>query len=783
MATQPDLNPTIPNLVTSESVSESVTPVPVTSGKGRRGLGLQATLISAILITASATAAIVHVSWLMVSRRNRESIVTQVHKATTRNTLQAVEDIFSRVESAGRLVQLQLTEELVNSDNPQALAQFYLRLIQSHPNFAWLELGRQDGDYLAVQRESDTRLNLIQRDWNPETQQTQKITDHYVLEGNTRRWLRRDMKTETFYAPQRPWYQVALAEPGKLAWTDPYIFRTTRTAGINASLALMQQDQAIGVVSIAFELKQISRYLQELAAQNKLTVAVINSKGELIATSIVKDEPYTVNGLDTLKLKRLEEATEPSLQLINQILTKQNLTIAPVDRSQQVTDRDPTTGERYYLAIAPLGLLDWQVVTLIPESNYLGEMNAAITNATLQLSVVTFLLAVVMSLLSSHWISKPILRLSTASEAIAAGDLDQTVALPKIKELRTLANSFNLMAQQLKDSFVQLAKANTELEDRVTARTAELSDALIDLQQMQAQLIQNEKMSSLGQLVAGVAHEINNPVNFIHGNLLHAQEYAEDLLRMIDLYQTANPNLDRQTQTELDTIDIDFIKSDFPKLLSSMNVGTERIHNIVKSLRHFSRVDEAEFKEADIHEGLDSTLMILHNRLKARPDHSGINVIKDYADLPKTECYAGQLNQVFMNILTNAIDALEAYARNSTEEEQKADPPTIWIKTQQINADWVSIHIINNGPPIPAEIQSKLFDPFFTTKPIGQGTGLGLSISYQIIVDKHKGTLKCESQPGKGTAFIIEIPIYQGNAPATSASLSTPSTPPATEHS
>ncbi len=776
MAIQP-----APDKITPDPVTPNpVTPDPVTSGKGHRGLGLQATLVLAILITASATAAIVHISWLMMSRRNLESIVTQVHEATTRNTLQAVENIFSRVESAGRLVQLQLTEELVNSDNPQALAQFYLRMIQSHPNFAWLELGRQDGNYLGVQRESDTRLNLIQRDWNPETQQTQEITERYVLEGNTRRLLGRDMQTETYYAPQRPWYQVALAEPGKLAWTDAYVFRTSRTAGISASLALMQQDQVIGVLSIAFELKQIGHYLQELAAQNKLTVVVINSKGELIATSSVQEEPYTVNGPDTLQLKHLQETTEPSLQLINQILVKQNLAIAPVDRSQQVIDRDPTTGERYYLAIAPLGLLDWQVITLIPESNYLGEVNAAITSVTLQLSVVTFLLAVVMSLLSSHWISRPILRLITASEGITAGDLDQTVALPKIKELRTLANAFNRMAQQLKDTFVQLEKSNTELEDRVKARTAELSDALIDLQKIQAQLIQHEKMSSLGQLVAGVAHEINNPVNFIHGNLLHAQEYAEDLLRIIDLYQTANPNLDRQTQTEMDAIDIEFIKSDFPKLLSSMNVGTERIHNIVKSLRHFSRVDEAEFKEADIHEGLDSTLMILHNRLKARPDHSGINVIKDYADLPKIECYPGQLNQVFMNILTNAIDALEAYARTSTEEERQTDPPTIWIKTQQLNADWVSIHIINNGPPIPAEIQPKLFDPFFTTKPIGQGTGLGLSISYQIIVDKHKGTLKCESQPGRGTAFIIEIPTHQGNAPATSAS---PSTPPATEHS
>ncbi len=728
-----------------------------------RGLGLQATLIGAILITVSATAAIVHVSWLMMSRRNIESIVTQVNETTTRSTIQAVDDIFSRVESAGQLVQRQLTEDLLNSDNPQALEQFYLRMIQTHPTFAWLELGRGDGDYLGVHRHSDARINLIRRDWNPQTQQTQKTTEHYAVEvgGQPRRLVETEVQTETYYAPQRPWYKVALAQPRQLAWTDAYVFRTSRTAGINASLALTQQGKVVGVVSIAFELQQIAHYLQELAAQNNLTVFIVNTKGELIATSIAVEEPYTVTGPDSLQLKHLQEATTPAIQLVNRVLTSERIDIAQVDRPQQLTYRHQETGERYYLSVAPLGLLDWHVISLIPESNYLGEVNATIANATLQLGLVTLLLAVVMSLITSQWITKPVLRLSAASEAIAAGNLDQTVALPKIRELKILAQSFNRMAQQLKDSFVQLEATNADLEDRVTARTAALSAALANLQQMQTQLIHTEKMSSLGQLVAGVAHEINNPVNFIHGNLMHAQEYAEDLLTIVALYQAIQPKLDQRQHPELEDIDIEFIKTDFPKLLDSMKVGTERIHNIVKSLRHFSRLDEAEFKLADIHEGIDSSLMILHNRLKARPEYSGINVIKEYADLPKIECYAGQLNQVFMNVLTNAIDALEAYDRTCTDEQRQTDPPTIWIKTQLCDSDWVSIQIINNGPPIPAEIQPKLFDPFFTTKPIGEGTGLGLSISYQIIVDKHKGTLTCESKAESGTVFTIKIPTQK----------------------
>lgn len=737
------------------------------------GLGLQATLIGAILITVSATAAIVHVSWLMMSRRNIESIVTQVNETTTRSTIQAVDNLFSRVESAAQLVQHQLMEDGSSRNNPQAVELFYLRMIQAHPTFAWLELGREDGDYLGVQRQSDTQINLIRRDWDPQTQQTQKTTERYEVEGQTRRLVDTEVKTETYYAPQRPWYKVALTQPGKLTWTDAYVFRTSRTAGINASLALTQQDKVVGVVSIAFELQQIAHYLQELAAQNNLTVFIVNTKGELIATSIALEEPYTVTGTDSLQLKHLQEATTPALQLVNQVLASEQIDITDLDRPQQIIYRHQETGERYYLAVAPLGLLDWRMITLIPESNYLGEVNATITNATLHLSLVTLLLAIIMSLITSQWITKPVLRLSAASEAIAAGNLDQTVALPKIRELKVLAQAFNRMAQQLKDSFVQLEATNADLEDRVAARTAALSAALANMQKMQTQLIHTEKMSSLGQLVAGVAHEINNPVNFIHGNLMHAQEYAEDLLTIVALYEATQPKLNQQQHPELEEIDIEFIKTDFPKLLDSMKVGTERIHNIVKSLRHFSRLDEAEFKLADIHEGIDSSLMILHNRLKARPDYSGINVVKEYADLPKIECYAGQLNQVFMNVLTNAIDALEGYDRACTEAQRQTDPPTIWIKTEQADPNWVTIQIINNGPPIPPEVQAKLFDPFFTTKPIGQGTGLGLSISYQIIVEKHKGMLSCQSDATIGTVFTIKIPAQQAPVSETTPPLST----------
>lgn len=272
-----------------------------------------------------------------------------------------------------------------------------------------------------------------------------------------------------------------------------------------------------------------------------------------------------------------------------------------------------------------------------------------------------------------------------------------------------------------------------------------------ELKQAQAQLVQQEKMSSLGQLVAGVAHEINNPVSFIYGNLTPARNYIQDLLRLIHLYQEHYPNPALVIQAEMDAIDLDFLKTDLPRLLASMEMGATRIKDIVLSLRTFSRLDEADFKSVDIHEGLDSTLVILDHRLKAQHNRGVIQVFKSYADLPQVACYPGQLNQVFMNILVNAIDALE---------ELNPPQPMIHIRTLRSPDDQqITIHIADNGPGIPDPIQKSLFDPFFTTKSVGKGTGLGLAIARQIIEEKHGGTISVTSTVGKGTEFVLSLPL------------------------
>jgi two-component system, NtrC family, sensor kinase len=307
----------------------------------------------------------------------------------------------------------------------------------------------------------------------------------------------------------------------------------------------------------------------------------------------------------------------------------------------------------------------------------------------------------------------------------------------------------------------QLAIAidQAELYAESQAKSQVLQQTLQELRQAQVQMVQNEKMSSLGQLVAGIAHEINNPVNFIHGNLSHVGDYAQDMLKLMALYQQEYSQPTEAIAQKIAQIDIDFINEDLPKLLTSMQSGTDRIREIVKSLRLFSRLDEAEVKPVNIHDGINSALMILESRLKITPERAAIQVIKDYGELPLVECFAGQLNQVLMNILVNAIDALDTQAKARSQPEQKQHLSTIRITTRLEPEHHITIRIADNGTGISEAIQSQIFDPFFTTKAIGKGTGLGLSVSYQIVTEQHKGKLWCESVPGEGTQFVIEIPV------------------------
>jgi predicted ATPase/signal transduction histidine kinase/tRNA A-37 threonylcarbamoyl transferase component Bud32 len=301
---------------------------------------------------------------------------------------------------------------------------------------------------------------------------------------------------------------------------------------------------------------------------------------------------------------------------------------------------------------------------------------------------------------------------------------------------------------------------NARLYHRAQEKSNDLEQALLKLQHTQTQLVHTEKISSLGQLVAGVAHEVNNPVGFINGNLAHVNQYVDDLLHLLNLYQKHFPNIPAEIEEEIETIDLEYLLEDLPKMISSMKLGTTRIKEIMQSLRNFSRNDGDDKRAVNIHEGIEATLMILSHRLKAKPERPAIEIIKDYSNLPSVDCFPGQLNQVFMNLIANAIDALEESNQDKSYQEIHNK---ITISTTTNNG-WVTISIADNGMGMTEEVRQKLFNAFFTTKPEGKGTGLGLSISYQIVVEKHNGKLYCESQPGKGTKFVIEIPLTTNRA-------------------
>jgi signal transduction histidine kinase len=556
------------------------------------------------------------------------------------------------------------------------------------------------------------------------------------------------------------WYTDPL-KSRKPVWAKVYVWNSPYGPYLAASAGRPMydpQNRLLGVVDADIHLLKLSDFLRSLDISHSGQVFIVERDGNLIANS-GPQKPFTLIN-DKIHRLRAIDSPDSTIQNVAKHLQASN-------RFRSITQNTnfqlEIEGEQHFVHAVPWSDqygLDWLVVTIVPKSTFMAQIDVN-TCITIALCLSALVISSIMGILTSRWIARPILRIKRASEAMASGNLDQTVETNTIQELNTLAHSFNHMAGQLRGSFAALEKSKEELEDRVEERTSELKHALEELQRTQAQVIQSEKMSSLGQLVAGVAHEINNPVNFIHGNLTYVQEYTKDLLGFLQLYRRHNPNPTPEIQTAAEEIDLEFLQEDLPKMLASMKLGTDRIRQIVLSLRNFSRMDEAEFKAVDIHEGIDSTLLILQHRLKVNSDGPGIEIIKDYSTLPLVECYAGQLNQVFMNILGNAIDALEETNATRTDEEMKDKPNRITIRTSLIDATWVEFAIADNGVGIPKEFQQRIFDPFFTTKPIGKGTGMGMSISYQIITERHGGKLECCSRPGEGTEFIIRIPLRQ----------------------
>jgi two-component system, NtrC family, sensor kinase len=522
------------------------------------------------------------------------------------------------------------------------------------------------------------------------------------------------------------------------AWTGVYLDPSVKVWMVSAETPV---DDASGrhIATIGHDII-LSKLIQN-TIEDKLPGTynfIFQEDGRLIA------HPYLVKEIEEKEGKfNISNSGDRHLQRTYKV-------VKAMQPGQFVIDNQ-TDGE--FVAITRLAGVNWYFVTVYPKSLLTG---VALADAKFILLVGSFALFVELSLLFfvlKNKIGKPLHQLLNATDTLAKGNFAVHLDTKRQDELGRIAASFNSMTSQLHQSFALLEKSNTDLETKVEERTAELSHTLSKLKETQMQLVQNEKMSSLDRVVAGIAHEINNPVNFIHGNLTHAREYMGDLRELVQLYQQEYPNPKDAIIQKSEDIELEFLIQDLGNLFTSMLVGTTRIKEIVKSLRTFSRLDEAEVKSIHIHQGIDSTLMILDNRLKK------INVIKVYEKLPLVECYAGQLNQVFISILANAIDTLEEKQNHIQHIEFS---PTITIRTELVDSHWVRIVFTDNGVGMSEDIQQRIFDPFFTSKPVGKGTGMGLSISYQIITEKHQGKIECFSTPEVGSEFTIMIPITTG---------------------
>ncbi|GAP98523.1 circadian input kinase A [Leptolyngbya sp. NIES-2104] len=668
-----------------------------------------------------------------------EQLVNQLSSESSKRVEQHLDSYLVRPHKVNYVNARSLEKGLLSRDL-RTLGHYFWEQMRVYQDFAFINYADQDGNFIGINRDA---RNVLQMDIiEPPHLGTYYRYD--IDQGKPTKPV-----TKVPYEPrQEVWYTDAITARKPL-WTRIYFWNDDKVMAISSSHPVFNdRQQIIGVVGVDYLLDRINDFLKQLRPSPSASVFILERDGLLVGNSS-DERTYTVENNQPKRIKGSESSDRLIRETTQYIIKK----YGSLDRIREpkwikTSIRNHST----FVQVNPwrdqYGL-DWLVVIAMPESDFTEQIHRN-TQTTILLCAIALIITTSLGLLTARWIARSIDRLNIASSAIAQGDLHQTVQLSQIGELATLAQSFNSMVTQLRASFIALEQTNADLESRVNERTEKLSNALQSLQTAQAQMLQSEKMSSLGQMVAGIAHEINNPVTFISGNLMHADKYANDLMILLALYQKHLPDTIGEIRDYLEECDFEFVSRDLPRLLKSMQEGANRIQSIVLSLRNFSRLDEAQLKTVDLQEGLENTLLLLQHRLKHTSKRQEIKIIKAFQNLPKIECYAGQLNQVFLNLLGNAIDALE----NINDR-----PLIIWISTEATDSSAI-VRIRDNGQGIPNTTQPKIFDPFFTTKPVGQGTGLGLSIAYQIVVGQHHGALSCTSEMGKGTEFTIDIPIH-----------------------
>ncbi len=640
-----------------------------------------------------------------------------------------------------------LQNELLVSRDYARIGRLFWQQIQSFRT-SYMFIGYTNGDYMAVGSAPPDDFTYYFEQSKPTS--PGKLARHRI--NATGKWDPDKPDEVIDYNYKAEYWYFKTLETKKPMWSEIYAWDSDPNV-LAASVTHPIFDangQLFAIIGVDNRLQQISGFLSSLDKTQAGRIFIIERSGLLVASS---SQEYS--NIDRGRAKRLgiSESKAPLIQATAKYLQSQFSDLGKIDSKYNTGFSQD--GQSFFLQVTPFQDkwgLDWLIVVVSPTDDFIAEINAN-TQTTIWLCLVAFGVAITLSFYTSHWIAKPILHLAKSATALSQGNLDQEAPKSSIVELNILGRAFDQMATQLKLAF-------GNLEHRVKERTNELSSTLNQLKTTQAQLIHAEKMSSLGQLVAGIAHEINNPISFIRGNIHYAKDYVDSLLKVLSIYERHLPEPPPEVAELAEEVDLAFLRHDLPKSLDSMESGTERVRQVVLSLRGFIHLDESELKSVNIHNGLDNTLTVLSSRLNLHK----VQVIKDYGELVSVECYPGHLNQVFLNIISNALDVFEEYPNYSESNY-------LTIRTQQLNQDWVQVAISNSGPIIPEEIRSKIFDAFFSTKDVGKGTGLGLYISYQVIVNQHRGSLRCECD--QMTTFIIEIPVKQSNISSNSEEVST----------